>query len=42
MTWVQVEKYSPGPFFFSNFVFDMRTYNGIERPDFTPDMISGL
>ena len=30
------------PGFFRNFVFDMRTYNGIERPDFTPERISEL
>ena len=30
------------PVFFRNFVFDMRTYNGIDRPDFTPEQISEL
>ena len=40
---IQTPKFSAAvPVFFRNFVFNMRTYNGIERPDFTPDMISEL
>ena len=30
------------PGILSNFVSNMRTYNGIERPDFTPERISEL
>ena len=42
-TWPQNRSYSAAiPVIFRNFVFGMRTYNGIERPDFTPDMISEL
>ena len=28
--------------FIRTFVFDMRTYNGIARPDYTPERISEL
>ena len=29
------------PAFFRNFVSNMRTYHEIDRPEFTPEMISG-
>lgn len=41
--WSQNRRFSAAlPVFFRSFVFDMRTYNGIERPDFTPEQISEL
>ena len=42
-TWSQNRSFSAAfPVFFRNFVFDMRTYNGVDRPDFTPEQISEL
>ena len=42
-TWSQNRRFSAAfPVFFRNFVFDMRTYNGVDRPDFTPEQISEL
>ena len=41
-TWSQNRSFPRLFRFFRNFVFDMRTYNGIERPDFTPEQISEL
>jgi len=42
-TWSQNRRFSAAfPGILRTFVYNMRTYNGIERPDFTPDMISEL
>jgi len=41
--WPQNCKFSAAfPGILCTFVYNMRTYNEIERPDFTPDMISEL
>ena len=42
-TWSLNRRFSAAfPGILRTFVYNMRTYNGIERPDFTPDMISEL
>ena len=42
-TWLQSRRFSAAfPGILRTFVYDMRTYNGIERPDFTPERISEL
>ena len=42
-TWSPNRRFSATfPGILRNFVSNKRTYNGIERPDYTPDMISEL